>query len=149
MVSWFECYKQFFQTISIDLIDLLFICFSFVLLRSFAVFCDLAPYFCDIFAILCDFLRSYAIFCGLLRLSADFCDFSLSIEVSSAIFCNFFYILRCSACFCGLLRSSAVFLDWFNISFCSLPQSSASAVLSEKVILSAMTVANTYQSIFN
>ena len=92
--------KQFSQSILIDLIDLLFICLSFVLLRSFAVSCNRSRSFCDIFALLCDFLRSSAIFYALLRLvrsSANLCYRS-----------NF--LLRSSANFFNLLRSSADFL---------------------------------------
>ena len=129
------------------MIDLLFICLSFVLLRSFAAFCDLAWSFCDIFAMLCDFLWSSAIFCGLLRLlrsSANFRYRSKFLLRSSA---NFFNLLRSSAGFCGLLRSSVVFFNWFDVSFRSLPQSSEIAILSENVILSAMTIANTNQPI--
>ena len=89
------------------------------LLRSFA------RSFCNIFAILCDFLRSSAIFCGLLRLLQSSANFR-SIEISAAIFCELFDILRSSADFCSLLRPSAVFLNGFNSSLNQKPGCDAS-----------------------
>ena len=135
--------KQLWQIILINLINLLFICLSFVLLRSFVVFYSRSRSFCAIFALLWDFLQSFfSIFYSLLRLLRS--SANLSIEIFSAIF------LRTSLIFCGfsrdycdLLRSSVVFFNWFDISFCSLSQSSEIAILSENVILSKMTIANT------